>query len=106
MSWAKIEIELLTEKHDVEEVMLHLLGYFTGEDGIPTAEVHFTGFGPSELSTLAKPLDVDALADKIWANWGPGKRIQAIKDMRTASNLGLKEAKDKIDQASMRNPYP
>lgn len=42
-----------------------------------------------------------ALADAIFAR-NPTKKIQAIKELRQATGLGLKEAKDLIDAAEQR----
>jgi hypothetical protein len=43
----------------------------------------------------------DAIADALFAA-NPGKKIQAIKALREQTGLGLKEAKDLIDQAERR----
>lgn len=147
MGWARIEIEIDTERHDIQETMAFFVEHFKADDGAPTATVELLGFGPDDeaplrltttqqarmgLQTTAARLgmqggsisspvptvspgfaplhygytkgDLEAKADEILAHWGTNKKIQAIKDMRSVSNLGLKEAKDAIEAAVARLP--
>jgi ribosomal protein L7/L12 len=103
MSWAKIEIEFRPEEFGVAEVMNALFKYFE-VDGIPKATILLRGTGPDELDPSGST-DIERLADQIWLTLQP-KKIEAIKEMRRRSGLGLKDAKDAIDRAYQRNPNP
>lgn len=116
--WAKIEIEFQPETHDPSEVMLFLAEHFRTEQGIPTANIVLVEIG-MEVATATwpwpkgmGPRDPEVGADAIWEAHKPqpgqvspgSSTIQAIKEMRSAYNLGLKESKDYIDAARKRNP--
>lgn len=115
--WAKIEIEFQPERHDPNEVMLFLLEHFRDDNGVPTANVLLVGAGMEQEIEDGiwpfrnqPPTDPEKGADAIWAAfkttspYGSSEKIKAIKEMRVAYNIGLREAKDYIDRANMRNP--
>lgn len=102
MAWAKIEIEFRPEDFDRNEVMNMLADYFTGANGIPKAAINFIGISPDEIMFDASSLE--ELADQIWQMFDP-KKIDAIKELRLRTHLGLKDAKDAIDNAIRRNPF-
>jgi ribosomal protein L7/L12 len=52
-------------------------------------------------TSAAVPVSDDPLADSLYAAY-PGKKIFAIKELRTQTGLDLKEAKDRIDAAERR----
>jgi ribosomal protein L7/L12 len=52
---------------------------------------------PSAPNTSGQPLSSDSLL-KVGAALASGNKIEAIKLLREASGLGLKEAKDAVEQ--------
>lgn len=59
-----------------------------------------TGHGVT-LPYSPTPVDLARAADQLFAFY-PMQKIMAIKEMRILAGIGLKEAKDLIDDASMR----
>jgi len=103
MGWAKIELEFRPEDHDANTVMTMLADYFRHKDsGLPTAVINLVGITPDEL--LPDSSDITKMADYFWQIHDP-KKIDAIKDLRMHTHLGLKDAKDAIDAAIARNPF-
>lgn len=102
MAWVKIELEFRPEDYDRNDVMNMLADYFTGKDGVPRASINLVGVSPDEL--LPDGTSIEALADHIWQMFDP-KKIEAIKELRMRTHLGLKDAKDHIDAAIRRNPF-
>lgn len=104
MGWAKIEIEFQPETLDPNEVMAHLLEHFRTPEGVPTVNATLVAFG-DELVDESSSNRVMGASDPLKgalhlsAIYGTGKKIQAIKDMRVRYGIGLKEAKDYIDDA-------
>lgn len=130
MSWAKIEIEFPPDTLDTNEVMQFLADHFKHPSGVPTATITLVSTGAEEppeppiavsrplLSGTAQslgmsrratwmgsskhaPTSVTQAADEL-AIAMPRSKIAAIKEMRTHYGVGLKEAKDYIDEAWKR----
>jgi len=56
---------------------------------------------PADAPPAAVQGSLAEMAGTIWAAH-PDKKIQAIKELRERTGLGLKEAKDAIDEAALR----
>jgi ribosomal protein L7/L12 len=115
MGWAKLEVEFMTEMHPVSEIKDQLETLFRHPSGVPTATIRIVEDGV-EVASTGNSDTLESLADAAWAAYknpvvgGNGDVIQAIKQLRISAqqsgiaNIGLKEAKDAIDAAKLRNP--
>lgn len=115
MEWAKIEIEFPPSTHDPNEVMQFLTEHFRHPSGVPTATITLVGVGADEPEDERAVCTYGSSGTLVWGGGRPPssvkagalaiakalpyKKIQAIKEMRGAYNIDLKEAKDFIDEA-------
>ena len=97
-------IKISRKSQDVHAAMfLELLGKFP-EDIlrlIETIDTFNTLAGRYEVdvgSLIGQSIKIDReRAKKIWSLTKQGHKVEAIKDLRLATNLGLKEAKDIVN---------
>ncbi|MFQ5611040.1 MAG: ribosomal protein L7/L12 [Anaerolineae bacterium] len=95
---------LLSEKNKVQAVKVYRIHTGVGLKQAKDAVDHFERTGDLKLPTSQPessglPLEESALAE-IKALIAAGRKIEAVKRYREKANVGLKEAKEAIDQLS------